>query len=161
MFGKLRSTLVAAMLIGTAVAAGAQGEGKDKDALARKVVEQFCKAFSAKDLDGMMNEADVPFCREGGNNIEKRDDLKEFLRKALEVRDPSKDTITIKLVTTLPELEKSEGKFTDAERKAMEAVLGKDHRVVKIEWNRPGERKHPSLILIRIQKDKAKVVGLI
>jgi hypothetical protein len=69
--------------------------------------------------------------------------------------------ITIKLVTTLPKLEESEGKFTDDERRAFEEVLGKDHRVVKVEWDRFGEGKHRTLILVRLQKGKAKVVGII
>jgi hypothetical protein len=87
--------------------------------------------------------------------------IKQFLQKALESRDSSKDKLRITLVTTLPELEESEGKFTDNERKTVQQVLGKDHRVVKVEWDRHGEGKHMALIFIRLQGGKASVVGVI
>ena len=157
----LRLILVPVALVGTAVRTGAEGKGNGTDAKARAAVEQFFKAFKAKDLEGLVKTADVPFCREGGKNIEKRDDLEKFFRKALRARDPSNDTIVIKLVTTLPKLEESDGKFTDDERKVVEEVLGKDHRVVKVEWNRFGEGVHKTLIFVRLLDGKAKVAGII
>jgi hypothetical protein len=161
MLGKRPLFLVAAVLVGPAVGAGAQGEGNEKETQAKEAVARFFMALKAKDLDVLMKEVDVPFCREGGKNVEKRDDLKRFFQKALGVRDLSKDTITVKQVTTLPELEKSEGNFTGDERKAAEEALGKDHRVVKVEWDRFGEGQHKALVLVRIRRGKAKVVGII
>lgn len=162
MSGKLPLILVAAAaLAGIATGVAAQEKGDKTDTVAKETVEQFFKAFKAKDLDGLMKTVDVPFCREGGRNIDKRDDLKQLLQKALDVRDPSKDTLVIKLVTTLPKFEASEGKFTDNERKAVEEVLGKDHRVVKVEWNRSEGGKSMYLIFVRLEKGKAKVVGMI
>jgi hypothetical protein len=152
---------VARQAVGTGPGVAAQESAAKTDAQAKEAVVQFFKAFKAKDIDILMKAVDVPFCREGGKNIDKRGDLKLFFSKALEVRDPSKDTITVKLVTTLPKLEASEGKFTDDERKAVEAALGKDHRVVKVEWDRGGDGKHKALIRVRLQKGKAKVVGII
>jgi hypothetical protein len=140
---------------------GAQEKADEADAQAKEAVAQFFKAFKDKDIDGLMKAADVPFCREGGQNIANRDELKQFLHKALSARDVSKDVLTVKQVTTLPRLEASEGRFTDAERKALEAALGKDHRVLKVEWDRVGEGKHKALILVRIQKGEAKVVGIL
>jgi hypothetical protein len=67
----------------------------------------------------------------------------------------------LSVLTTLPRVEESEGKFTDDERKAVEEALGKDHRVVKVEWNRFGDGKHRALILVRVQKGLARVVGII
>jgi hypothetical protein len=161
MLGKLHLILVVATLVGTAVGVGGQEKENETDTQAKEAVVQFFKTFKAKDIDGVMKVVDVPFCREGGKNIEERDALKQFFQKALEIRDPSKDTITIMLVTTLPKLEESEGKFTDDERKACQAALGKDHRIVKVVRNRSGEGKHEALILVRLQKGKAKVVGII
>jgi hypothetical protein len=142
----------------------AKGEGTqngDKETRAREAAVRFFQGFKENNLDLLMTEVDVPFCREGGDNIQKRDDLKRFLQKALAVRNSSKDTITVKRVTTLAQLEQSEGKLTDAERQAFEEVLGPDHRVVMVEWNRSGEGKHRMLILVRFKKDETKVVGLI
>ena len=156
-----RPLILVVALVGTSLGVGPQAKGKETDTRARKAVVQFFKAFKAKEIDDLMKAVDVPFCREGGKNVEKRDDLKQFFQQALQVRDPSKDTITIKLVTTLPKLEEAEGKFTDDERKAVEAVLGKDHRVVKVEWDRFGEGKQRMLILVRLQQGKARVVGII
>src|SRR5262249_2820431 len=153
--------LAAALLVGMGDQGSSTESGDKTDTLAREVVERFFRAFTAKNLDGLMKEVDVPFCREGGKNIEKRDDLEPFFQKVLQARNPSKDSIAIKWVTTLPELEKREGKFTDEERKTIEAVLGKDHRVVKVEWNRAGDGKHRRLIFVRFQKSTAKVVGII
>jgi serine/threonine protein kinase len=139
---------------------GVNGVGK-KDALAKDAVVQFCKLFTARNVDLLMQEVDVPFCREGGANIEDHDDLKRYFQKALAVRDPAKDTIAVKQVTTLPKLEESVGNFTDAERKALQAALGPDHRVVRVEWNRAGAGKHRMLIFVRFHKGEAKVVGVI
>lgn len=150
-------TSAALMVIATR-GVGAQEKG---DALAREAVEQFFKAFNAKDIDSLLKGVDVPFCREGGKNIDKLNELKPYLQKALDTRDPSKDKLAIKLVTTLPKLEEAEGKFTDNERKAVQAVLGNDHRVVKVEMNRGEGGKHVHLIFVRIQNGKAKVVGII
>ena len=160
MLGKLLPCLVA-VSFGTTVGVGAPQERAEKETQAKEAVARFFKALQAKDIDALMHEADIPFCREGGSNIKQRDALKQFFQKALEIRDVSKDTITVKLVTTLPELEKSEGKFTDDERKASEEALGKDHRVVKAEWDRFGEGKRGALIFVRLRKGKAKVVGII
>jgi hypothetical protein len=149
------------ILAAVATGAAAQESGAKADSQAREAVSQFFKAIKAKDIDDLLKAVDVPFCREGGKNIEDRDDLKRFFQTALGARGPSKDTITIKLVTTLPRLEEAEGKFTDDERKAVEEALGKDHRVVKVEWDRFGEGKHRALILVRFREGLAKVVGII
>jgi hypothetical protein len=162
MSGKLPLILVAAVALkGIATDVAAQEKGDKTDTLAKEAVEQFFKAFTAKKIDGLMKAVDVPFCREGGKNIDKRDDLKQFMQKAMDVRDSSKDTLAIKLVTTLPKFEQSEGKFTGNERKAVEEVLGKDHRVVEVGWNRFGGSKSRHLIFVRIRKGEAKVVGMI
>jgi hypothetical protein len=161
MLSGLPLILVAAALLGTPVGVGDRKKDNETDVQAKETVERFFKALKAKDIDGLMKAADVPFCREGGKNINKREDLKQFFQKALKVRDLSKDAITIKLVTTLPELEAAEGKFTDDERRACEEALGKDHRVVKVEWTRSGKDRHRTLILVRLHKGTAKVVGLI
>lgn len=153
--------VAAAALVGIGTGEAAQEKGDKTDTQAKEAVVQFFKALKSKNLEVIMKAVDVPFCREGGKNSEKRDDLKRFFQTVLDKRDLSKDTITIKLVTTLPKLEQSEGKFTDDERKAVEEVMGKDHRVVKVEWNRFGEGKHMALILVRFREGKAKVVGII
>ena len=155
------SAAAAAKLVGRGGDADTQERGAKSDALAKEAVEQFFKAFKAKDLEALMKGADVPFCREGGKNLAKREDLKQFLQKALDRRDPSKDSMRIARVTTLPKLEEAEGKFTEAERKTVETVLGKDHRVVKVEWDRHGEGKHKVLFFIRLQEGEAKVVGIL
>jgi hypothetical protein len=150
-----------ARVLGITPPAPLQEPGAKPDVLAREAVDQFFKAFKKRDVDGLLMVVDVPFCREGGKDIEKRDELKQFFQKALERRDPSRDTFTFQRVTTLPEWEKSEGKFTDAERKTLEKVLGKEHRLVRVEWNRVGDSKHKTLILVRLQKGKARVVGIL
>jgi hypothetical protein len=162
MLGKAILLFVAAtVVVGTGARVVAEEKDAKTDTQAKEAVEEFFKAFKAKDIDGVIKTVDVPFCREGGKNIKQRDDLKQFFNKALDLRDPSKDSITVKLVTTLPKLEASEGKLTDDERKAVEEVLGKDHRVVRVEWDRVGEGKQKRLILVRFQKGEAKVVGIL
>jgi hypothetical protein len=133
--------------------------GGKKDAHARDAAVQFFKTFTARNLDALLKQTDVPFCREGdGGNIRDREELKKFLQKALAVRDPSKDTLTLKRVTTLTNLE---GSVTDAERKALAEALGPDHRIVMVEWNRAGEGNHRMLILVRFEKGEARIVGLL
>ena len=162
MLSTLPLILVAsAALVVFGVGEAAQEKGDKADAQAREAVGQFFKAFQVKDLEGLMKVVDVPFCREGGKNVEKGDDLKQFFKTALDRRDFSKDKIRITLVTTLAKLEELEGKFTEAERKAVQGVLGKGHRVVKVEWDRHGEGRHRALIFVRFQEGKAKVVGII
>src|SRR5262245_54903281 len=89
-------------LLGAAGIGSAQGRSAMDDELARQAVEKFFNAFEAGDHEALMKTTDVPFCREGGRNIEKREDLKPFLHKVLDRRDPSTDQMRITLVTTLP-----------------------------------------------------------
>src|SRR5262249_5462645 len=81
---QMLSAAAAAKLVGLGGDAPAQERGAKSDALAKEAVEQFFKAFKAKDLETLMKVVDVPFCREGGKNLAKREDLKQFLQKALD-----------------------------------------------------------------------------
>jgi hypothetical protein len=162
MLGKrLLMVLAAGWLVGIGARVPAQEKPAKGDALAKEAVQQFFEAFKTKDVKALMKVVDVPFCREGGKHLEKLEELEQYIRKGMERRDFSKDKLRITRVTTLPQLEESEGKFTDDERAAVQRATGKDHRVVMVEWVRREEGKHQALFFIRLQDGKAKVVGTI
>lgn len=153
--------VIAASLIANDAGVAAQQKGAMADAQAKEAVQQFFVGFRARDVKALMKVVDVPFLREGGKNLETREALKRLLEKSLAIRDPSKDKMRIMLITTLPKLEEAEQKFTENERKAVQAVVGKDHRVVRVEWHRHGAGKHVHLFFIRLQKGQARIVGMI
>ncbi len=158
---KLAFLLVAAILAAFPNLATAQGKDAKDDALAKEAVEKFFAGFKGKDIDAVLKVCDAPFCREGGKDLATRDELKTHLQKSIERRDPAGDSMKILRITTLPKLEKADGKFTDGERATVMGVMGKQHRVVEVEWNRAGEGKHRQLLFLRLKDGKAHVVGVI
>jgi hypothetical protein len=153
----LTVTLITALLL-----LGPRAAASEKaDTLAKEAVEQFTTALAAKNIDGLMKVADVPWCQKGSLIIKDRDELRKYWQQVLDRRDFSKAKVKVKTVAALPKFEESLGKKLPKEsRQKLEEVLGKEHRLVLLEVAQ-GERKHETVFAVRIQDGKAKVVGSI
>jgi hypothetical protein len=151
---------LAGMFAGTLSGGAAEVKEDKGDSQAKEAVAQYIKAMKDKDLDGLLKVADVPFCENGRRVIREREALKKMYQTVLKEKEFSKAKVKVKMVTTLPKLEElSKDKFSEKERKNLGEVLGKDHRVVLIEIERPDGKKGQALLGVRLRDGKAKVVA--
>ena len=122
---------------------------KDPKQLAKEAAEQFLKAAKAKNLDGLMKIADVPWYSDGVV-VKDRDELKQGLEFSLRgTRPPPSEVIRITTYGEIRELLKKD------RREPADEVLVKDDLAVFV-----GQKGKPmGVLFVRVRDGKAKVTG--
>ena len=123
------------------------------NAKAREAVNQFVKAFRAKDARAMAKVTAVPFLDDKDSVVKGPEKLGKLLReKADKLALPEGAEVT----AVVPYAEMRRELHDGARRKRVEEVLGKDGRIVLLT-----EKKHQWMraVLVRVQDGKAVVVG--
>lgn len=138
-------------------------EDKNDD-IAKKAVEEFNKALNTKKVAEVMKTIDVPFYFHNSG----LDDSKEYIQEHWnEVLRGARNYLTLKIkikeVTTFEKLRQKEWKDLSEEGEKeivkIEKLLGKDHRILKAEFQFDDGTWEPK-IAVRITNGKGIVVGL-
>jgi len=137
---------------------GTADDRKTPDELAREAVLAYVKAANARDVDAAMKVVDVPFYFTEKIIVKGRDEMRKILEVAAR-RKNGEFSLRIQDVGTLEQMEKKTGKVLKEEkRKPLIQVLGKEHRIVRVEiTNDLGTTK--AAFAVRIDGSKAVVVG--
>jgi hypothetical protein len=138
------------------------GDPDKARALAKEAVERLNKAVEGRDLDALMKLVDVPYCQDGRQIIKDREELRKAFEEvwAKRPKQPAKIKFHIREIATIMEFIKK--KNAPPSRGAdLSAVLGENHRVVYVEFERPTGGFQPVWIGVRIDRDQARIVGMV
>lgn len=145
------------------VEAGERERGKPSasqgDALARKAIEDFVQLGWNLNVEGVVKLVDVPWCYDGREIVKDNDQLREIVKKMVRRSvDPKK--VHIRRIATL-ETFKEEKNAPPARKYSLGDVLGKENRIVYVEFETNEARFQPVWFAIRLQFNQAKIVGAI
>jgi hypothetical protein len=138
--------------------------GDDKgDAQAKEATSRFFKALLAKDLDGLLAVADVPWSDENNVLVKEREELRKVFRKGFDHPQFPKDakSVSFNVVQVVKygqvreRLRKYERKFV----KFVDQVLADGDRVVIVEHGQ-GKDKDRTVVYVRMSGKSPRVVGV-
>jgi hypothetical protein len=150
----IRLNLFSLLTVGLLTSLSSGAETAEEQAKAAVAV--FIKAVKARDVDGVMKIADVPWFTDEKKLIKNRDDLKAYVSKKLEgLKDPDQIPVNIRRVQTWEKFDQKK-KLDADEQKLVNEALGKNGLIVVV--GRGDE--DAGFLLIRVDAGKAKVVGV-
>jgi hypothetical protein len=125
---------------------------KELKEFATKVVA----ALINKDIDGFLDMCEPPFHRPGGYFAKDKEELRQWITKALGNGQLRQDVKEVKGVETFGA---AKARFSPSEIRFVTQVLADSDFVVDVEMEQIGDRKHEKLLLIRVKSGKLRLVG--
>jgi hypothetical protein len=130
-------------------AAGVQDLDKTQD-----LATKFVAALKAKDLDGLVKLAGLPWLTEDRKIIKDEPELRTYLQQQIDKTDVGKLKLQAAQSLAFPELRKEVK--TEADKKLLDQVMKNDDRVVVLISKEPLGHRY---VLVRTQQGILKVVG--
>lgn len=110
-----------------------------------------------KDIDGFLDMCDTPFHRPGGYLAKEKDDLRQWITKALNNGRYREDVNEVKRVETF---EAAKTRLSPADVGRVSQVLADEDFVVYVEMEQVGIRKYEFALLIKARSGKPRLVGM-
>jgi hypothetical protein len=124
---------------------------------ARAVVAKFLKAVKEENVQALLPTVAVPWLHSDLTRITEQEKLGKAFEVLFEKRDYTTLTIRPQFLTAYQQVRNK----TDAEeRKLLDEYLGDQGFVVLLQIEHPDQRKEKLVLLVRILKGQAKVVGI-
>ncbi len=142
-------------LVAVPLSAAAQTDPDDR---AKAAVQQFMKAFKAKDLDGVMATVTTPWYHKGEKIIRNRDELRQAFQGLFEKKKDDLEELHYEIKTVIAYDAVREA-MNDQERQLIDQVLTKTDRVLLIQIEKPKMREIV-VLMVSLKQGEAKVVGL-